>query len=534
MKTISSSSTFSPKPEQCNFFSFTVTLPDSLNFIPLFANPILCSKCNSYKDSREICPICDCRQYNPEESLASFRIRSTSTGNFGRINLIIFDLDMSLNDLLKISDYLLSESDNENFEQLRNNAYLFVFIGSNISFLNCLENEIKFEFVPVTYDFRCFAKPLIYFQQFLKPAIKIAKQFSQPPLPTGNLFDNLIAYLHSENVFDFIQDIVYIYSKTIPRSVSRFEYLPRFHFIHFGSSLSKNDLSFVSSFKASFFTSDVIDQSFLIHLQKWLSKSKVIFSPYFTITSSTGIVFSHLSGPIHSVKIENNRVTTEVFSCSSEMPPVASATAVDKHLYNNNHCFSFQICFHYHSDMIYVFTEKYHKAQTELEWVNSFNRSFLLFILLQKYSGDLLKSYIDLKPHYQMMPCDFKLDRHCKKILFYFNSYKKLFGNLFHSSNSSISLDHAIFILFFFTYQSLTESMTFIDSLANEKPKTNSFVFRPFRFINEKYDKDDHEVPYLISKMNDQQFSQLRNLILSFQTNLCNYKESDTLFSLFS
>lgn len=528
MKNFISSSTFAPRHDLCHFFSFSVKFPEDLHTVPTSTRADKCSKCQSYLlQSEHICPICDPVNYYQKKSTTffnSFRININPENQSNRIFFIIFDIDLPIEELLSFSEVLIKEGKDDELSHY----YFFGFLGYEISFLSCIDDQIQFLFIPSIKSFDSLIKPLDFFEKHLLKAIKIAKTYIKPATDKKLSIENLISFMHENTSFPIIQDIIYAYSTSFPIQI-KYPIKPRFHLIQISPQISKLNTEFICRFKASFFSSPHVNESLNSHIKKLL-KNEMILLPHLSITTSPGIVFKEFSGSVQSSNQKENNTNVVLFSCYSQSIPIFACSKMDKKQYNSNNFFSYQVVLNYFPDCIFVFNDVYPKAKTMDEWIQSFNRDFFLFTNLQSYANDLLYTLIHLTSPWRIINRNIKLGREFKVINSYSNSLRKFFNELFHNSSSFLCENQKAYILFYFCYGPFLNSINFISSLFGERnfkiSHDSKIIFlNPFLIMNEtisttEIDKSFLESHPILVKKDNQQFSDLKNLIIDLQKEL--------------
>lgn len=529
MKKLITASTFPPKHNLCHYFSFSIKFPKDLYTVPTSTRTDKCPKCNSFLlQSEHICPVCDPINYYQKKSTTffnSFRINLTQE-NLKRIFFIIFDLDLPIEELLKFSKILLELGEKEEF---KNYYFYFGFLGYEISFLSCCEDQIQFLFIPPIKDFDSFVKPLKYFEKYLPKAIRIAKSLVKPSLNKKQAIENLFSFMQSNPTFLNIQDMIYVYSDAFPIQI-KYNFKPRFHLIQITKQISKLNIDFSCRFKASFFSSPHVNESISNHLQKLL-RNEMILLPHFTIATSPGIVFKEFNGPIQSSnQTLENMTNVDLFSCTSQAVPIFSCSKMDKKRYDSNKFFSYQLVLYYFSNCIFVFNDVYAKAKDMNEWIQSLNRDFFLFTIFQSYCNDLLNSNIHLNAPWRIINRNAKLGREFKKFNDYSNLIQKFFNELFHLSSSLLTDNQKAYILFYFCYGSYGKAIRFISSLFGDENSqinkdSNFILLNPILFVNEKdpiieIDKHFLKSHPIFGRMDEKQFNALKRFINSIQKDL--------------
>lgn len=530
MENITTASTFPPKHELSQFFSFSIKFPKDLHTIPTSTTADRCSKCGSYLlQSEHLCPICNPINYFQKKSATffnSFKFNIKPEKPTQRIFQIIFDLDMPIEELQSFSKILLQEGKKEEFRDI---FFSIIFLGCQISFLSCDDDQIQFNFIPTITDYQSFIKPLEYYEKYLIKSIQVAKSYIKSSTDKKAAIENFFNLFQTESTFSEVQDIIYVYSEQFPNQV-KYTFHPRFHLIQISEHLSKLNVDFACRFKASFFTSPHCNKSVSNHLAKLLS-NEMLLSPHFTIITSPGIIFKDFSGSIQSVSQESdNFVKVELFSSTSQSIPVFTCSKTDKKRYNSSNFFSYQLVLHYFPEFVFIYNDVYIKANSIDQWIQSINRDFFLYAVMQSHASDLLNANIHLNSPWRLINRSLKIGRDFQKFYTYTNSIKKFFNELFQSSGQLLNENQKAYILFSFCYGSLFDSITFISAVFGE----GSFIVRddskfiricPFVFACETAKIEDaneflSSMYSIVERRSESQFSALKDFIQSYQRDL--------------
>lgn len=433
----------------------------------------------------QFCPVCEpgkFHQIRDETYFNIYKIVEKKYQNSPHSILILVDLDIESDDLVKLirllKEKLLSE-ENANIAEM---MFFFAFVGKAVNMVRYSKGILTFCVPKCIKDIMRFGAQFFQLEEYLEFAVIQAKNHLLPDTnKKQQLYDFFSFFKESEHLSD-IQDIFYFLNGSLSNKVKIYNNLPNFHLIQIAKEVSKENIEFALQIGGTFSLQTEINDSTFEYFKNCISQFR-LQSPSFEIRNSNGLYIrsNEFYGPISNIKNIDQIYNIRLKYFSKKIPP-SFILRCKPNSYWSNLFFSIQIQMRFYSSTLIVLSEVWERALTFEQWLNSLNYQFIYCSKLQRHAQDILKkNFINLPwiiPNWKYsLP---------KPISNKYKIFKKFFSILF-SKDKSIIDSYKYGILLNIFYGDCDYLQKLYDSIKNGDLQ-NSIIIPPYIFWEKNTD----------------------------------------------
>ncbi|EAY05461.1 hypothetical protein TVAG_286390 [Trichomonas vaginalis G3] len=372
-------------------FAFSVDIPNDVRCVSSSYSRRKCQECGAFLLQEEgICPICNPMEFarvRDTTNFSFFQVEDSNQNYKETVIFFLFDLDCDIADLLSIANELIIDAEGDNSHNYQRILFNFGFLGSSTQLFKKDSQGIHFYTLTKHSDICQTAQPILNFKDYIFLAINIAKRYLSPATDKSQQLSSTYKILSEQDSnSNFISDMFYFFSGTLPQNLSC-KSGTRSHFYHFASEPSKPNMECALQVSATYFFSSTVCNALFQNIIRNISCHGALQCKI-SIIASSGITFNNVVGPVTRVGSAYNCKVLDVSTYSRNLP-LYLILKISKDAYQRNQAFSIQMLFFITPGIIYVVSEVWQKAKSNLEFFSSISNYLFEGYYVQKFCYDL-------------------------------------------------------------------------------------------------------------------------------------------------